>query len=171
MLWIRIGVHADPDTAIYDKADRDSDPDPWFGWSKLAIYLSLGLHEGCPFQAIGKPSSPQKRTSSTINIFLHFFLFLWGHFCPPRSGYRSSRPIRIYEDPEPHPQHHALGTFRSMFILWTVLLNEMYTKYPGYPHTNTPAMTSPTYSSWHWHRFNTTDLWFFHGNNIIVFFS
>jgi hypothetical protein len=58
--------------------------------------------------AIGKPSSPQKRTSSTINIFLHFFLFLWGHFCPPRSGSSSSRPklLRIHEDPDPHQQHH-----------------------------------------------------------------
>ncbi len=89
-----------------------------FFWSKIAIYLSLGLHEGHPSYR----RSPQKRTSSTSkhekSVLFSFFV---GHFCPPGSGSGSAiwMRIRIQQlklmrihpdsdtdpDPKPCPQH------------------------------------------------------------------
>ncbi len=59
MLWIRIGLIADPYPAFFVNADSDPNPDPtnlekfpaekmYIFLSKIAIYLSLGLHKGRP---------------------------------------------------------------------------------------------------------------------------
>jgi hypothetical protein len=65
----------------------------YFFGSKIAIYLSLGLHKRRTFaQATEEAFNPQKRTSSTSkqenSLLLSVFL---GHFCPPGS------------DPDPDP--------------------------------------------------------------------
>ncbi len=49
-------------------------------WSKIAIYLSLGLHKAV--QATGEALSPQKRTYRTSKMkFINFFCFC-GSFLP-----------------------------------------------------------------------------------------
>ncbi len=62
-----------------------------FSWSKIAIYLSLGLYKGRP--SCRRSLQPSKRTSSTSthNHTVLFSIFV-GHFCP---GYGSGSATQI----------------------------------------------------------------------------
>jgi hypothetical protein len=80
----------DPDPVFQVNLDTDPDQGWWpktegkkaeifyiFFWSKIAIYLFLGLYKGRA-QATGEAFSSQKRTSSTLKMtFVNFFIFLW----------------------------------------------------------------------------------------------
>ncbi len=88
----------------------------FFG-SKIAILLSLGLHEGLPS---GRRSLlPSKEISSTSkHEILSLFSFFVGHFCPPGSGsalgIRISvriQPIKINADPD---QQHCMLVFQNI---------------------------------------------------------
>ncbi len=62
-------------------------------WSKIAIYLSLGLHKGLPnYRRSLQPSKENIQHIKTWN-FLIFSIFV-GHFCSPGSGFRIR--IRIH---------------------------------------------------------------------------
>ncbi len=99
VLWIRIGFNADLDPAFLVKADSDADPnsDPCsvrvmmtknckklqqekfrFYWSKVAIYLSLGLHKGRPSYRI--IIYPSKESIQHFKTWISFTFFV-GHFC------------------------------------------------------------------------------------------
>jgi hypothetical protein len=53
-----------------------------FFLSKIAIYLSLGLHKGRP--SYKKPSALKREHPALQNMkFLDFFSIFVGHFCPP----------------------------------------------------------------------------------------
>jgi hypothetical protein len=54
-----------------------------FWW--FAIYLSLGLHKGCPSYRRSLQPSKEKIQHFKRWKFCPFFFFL-GHFCPPGSG-------------------------------------------------------------------------------------
>ncbi len=77
-----------------------------FPWSKIVIYLSLGLHKWRP--SYMKSFSPQKRILSTSkhDISYSFFYFL-GNFCPPGSG--SVFQIRIQIRDTDHHQTKTIG--------------------------------------------------------------
>ncbi len=61
-------------------------------WSKIAIYLSLGLHKGRPsYRRSLHPSKGNIKHFKTWN-FLIFSIFV-GHICPPGSGYGSNDMI------------------------------------------------------------------------------
>ncbi len=93
VLWIRIAFSADPDPAFFPPCGSGSrvlmeinflkiagGKKLYFYWSKIAIYLSIGLLKGRP--SYRRNLNPSKRTSSTFqNLkFLHFcesFLPSW----------------------------------------------------------------------------------------------
>ncbi len=97
----------DPDLAFQVNTDPDTDPDPWFWWakienntadvfftfflSKIAIFLSLGLHKGRPsYRRNLQPSKENIYVALQKLKFINFFSIFVGHFCPPgsRSGSR-----------------------------------------------------------------------------------
>ncbi len=57
-----------------------------FFWSKIAIYLYLGLHKGV--QATIEAFGPQKKHPSLQKMkIINFFIIFVGKFCPPGSGF------------------------------------------------------------------------------------
>jgi len=64
--------------------------------NKIAIYLSLGLHEGCP-SLQEKPSSPKREYQGSSTAKLEISCF--GSFCPG-----SSRPKSMGIHPDSNPQ-------------------------------------------------------------------
>ncbi len=60
-----------------------------FFFSKIAIYLSLGLQKACPSYRRSHP------TLQNMNFYKFFSTFV-GHFCPPGSGSRFRIRIRIH---------------------------------------------------------------------------
>ncbi len=63
----------DPDPAF--KVNAHSDPDPGFLWSKIAIYLSLGLRKGRPSHRRGL--QPSKENIQYLNFFPFFYQNHW----------------------------------------------------------------------------------------------
>ncbi len=56
-----------------------------FFWSKIAIYLPLGLHKGLPsYRRSLQPSKENIQHFKKLNL-LTFYIFVY-HFCPPVSG-------------------------------------------------------------------------------------
>ncbi len=77
-------------------------------WSKIAIYVSLGLHE--VRQATGEAFGPPKRTSSTskLDFFLHFCRSFWPSWIRIRIPNADPDP----DQADPDPQHwKKLNTF------------------------------------------------------------
>ncbi len=122
--WFRIRIH---------HFRLKTDPDPIqiqgfvgknliFFWSKIAIYLSVGLHKGRP--SYRRSLQPQKSTSDMK--FLNFFLFFWVIFAlldPDQSGSGSEtlklvwRSLPGLREPEgcrwlQRPPHPALAQSR-----------------------------------------------------------
>ncbi len=103
--WFNADPDTDPDPAFFLIAD----PDPgsrsrvwwseiekiynlkfnfFFSWSKIAIYLSLGLHKGRPSYRRSLPEVQKMK-------ILSFFFNLLGHFCSPGTGSGSAICMRI----------------------------------------------------------------------------
>jgi len=78
--------------------------------SKIAIYLSLGLHKGPPncrrSLQPSKENIQQWASTSKYEMYYLFYIFL-GHFCPPGSGsgLRSRAPCESGSNLDPDPQH------------------------------------------------------------------
>ncbi len=101
-----------------------------FSWSKIATYLSLGLHKG-------RPSYMMSLQPSKENIqhrkFCTFFYFC-GSLCPPGSGSAIWIPIRIriqqlkllriHADPDPQPW--LLDVKTNKLYLTSCGLDELY---------------------------------------------
>jgi hypothetical protein len=68
----------------------------FFFLSKIAIYLSLGLHKGRPsYSRRSLPPSKEKHSALQKNKCIHFLYFFVGHFCPPGTGSGLRIQIRI----------------------------------------------------------------------------
>jgi hypothetical protein len=69
-------------------------------FTKIAIYLSLGLHKGRPsYRKNLQPSKENIQHFTTLNFFT-FFYFL-GHFFPPGSGSGSTDLTESGSNPDP----------------------------------------------------------------------
>jgi hypothetical protein len=90
------GLAPDTDPRIFRKLNNFTVEKNSF-FSKIALYLSLGPHEGRPIYL-------KEHTTLQNNTFLHFFSFL-GHFCPPSSGFGSNQPKSMEIHADPDTQH------------------------------------------------------------------
>jgi hypothetical protein len=76
-----------------------------FFWIKTTIYLSLGLHKGCPsYRRNLQLSQENIQHFKTWNflIFSNFVTFV-GHICPPGSVSGSTDPIESGSTSDPDP--------------------------------------------------------------------
>jgi hypothetical protein len=65
--------------------------------SKIAIYLSLGLHKGGQSYLQKKPSALKREHTALRNMKFHrFFSIFVGHVCLSGSGFRIRILIRIH---------------------------------------------------------------------------
>ncbi len=88
----------------------------YFFWSKIAIYLSLGLHKGRPCYRRSIQSFKREHPTLQNMKFLDFFPIFVGNFFPPGSG--STDLIESRSNPDPDPKHRYLHTvLHSLFAL------------------------------------------------------
>ncbi len=130
--WIRIQhfkLNTDPDPdSIRIKGFDDQKLEKiysrkkiFFLISKIAIYLSLGLHKGRP--SYRRSLHPQKRTSSTSKHEISsLFPTFVGHFCPPRSGSGSNTDAdpKYWAENGSFPTAHTFMR-RTWWLTWTGL--------------------------------------------------
>jgi hypothetical protein len=83
--WIRIRIQGFDDQKLKEK--NTAEKLFIFFWSKITIYLSLGLHKG-------RLSDKRSLKSSKKMKFINFSFFV-GHFCTSGSGLRIWIQIRI----------------------------------------------------------------------------
>ncbi len=96
-----------------------------FFWSKIAIYLSLGLHKGRP--SYRRSLQPSKENIQHINLF-NFFLFLWVKIkvhAPSVYGQTiiSKRKEKRAESARTPPFSKLLSVF---WIVWLIVFSISY---------------------------------------------
>ncbi len=102
----------------------------YFFWSKIAVYLSLGLHKG--HQSYRRSLQPSKQNIQHFKTWNVFFLFLWAIFAlldpdsPSQCGSGSSRskslqirnrklPTKIFS-----PFKFSILSFTGTFLLFVI---------------------------------------------------
>jgi hypothetical protein len=97
MLWIRTWLQCETGSSVLMTkiVNFTTEKQSSFFLSKIAIYLSLGLHEGRPsYWRSLQPSNKNIQHFKSMT-FLYFFSNFVGHLCPPGSDQNQSGSMWI----------------------------------------------------------------------------